>query len=79
MGRLTSSEKSRLLEAVRENAPHLLLVAKKAGTTPLTDHERESLRESLADALTRHGLTQDGEVNEKGARIDEVIGKLEMC
>jgi hypothetical protein len=78
MWQLTSSERSRLLDAVRENAPHLLKVAEKVGRVPLTEEERESLRESLVDAIGRYGLRADGEVNEKGSRLDDVIGRLGM-
>jgi hypothetical protein len=65
-----------LREAVWRYAPALAGVADLVGKTTLTDEQREDLREVLADKLFSTGLKPDGEPNERGLRLDTIIGGL---
>jgi hypothetical protein len=65
-----------LSEVVWMNKPSLMSVARQVGVKILTEGEREELREVLADELCSKGLRADNEPNERGLRLDSIIGKL---
>lgn len=46
------------------------------GKAPLAEEQREELRMILADELCSTGLRPDGEPNERGIKLDDIIGKL---
>jgi hypothetical protein len=48
----------------------------RLGKVALTEGQREALREVLADELCSTGLKQNGEPNERGLKLDAIIGKL---
>jgi hypothetical protein len=65
-----------LKEAVWRNKPSLMNVANLVGKSALTAEQRSALREALADELCSTGLMSDGEPNERGVKLDAIIGKL---
>ena len=48
----------------------------RLGHEPLSDDQREHLREALADELLAAGLRDDGEPNVLGVKLDDLIGRL---
>jgi hypothetical protein len=64
-----------LREAIWRNKPALMTVADLIGKATLTEEQREALREVLADELCSTGLRSDGEPNERGLKLDDIIGK----
>jgi hypothetical protein len=46
------------------------------GRRPLTDDERERIRDLLALQLMKRGVLADGSMNDEGRALDEIIGKL---
>jgi len=72
-----SHEEQELLQSVTDQrAPELSGLVMRIGTRPLTDDERDSLREALAAELSARGLRPDDEPNEYGLTIDALIGRL---
>jgi len=72
-----SADELRLLQDIvgrRDPAAEYLI--KSLGKTPLTVDQRERLREILAAEFVDTGLEADDEPNERGRRIDEIIGRL---
>jgi hypothetical protein len=65
-----------LNEVIRRSNPTLSNVADLVGKVALTEDQREDLREALADELCSTGLKPDGEPNERGLKLDTIIGKL---
>jgi hypothetical protein len=65
-----------LKEVIRQSNPILSGMADLVGKVALTEDQREDLREALADELCSTGLKSDGEPNERGLKLDAVIGKL---
>ena len=73
---LTTEEAELLREVVWRREPSLLRLLEVIGRTPLTTVQREALREILADELCETGLRADDEPNERGLKIDDLIGRL---
>jgi hypothetical protein len=61
---------------VLRRRPDLDTVLRKVGKTALTEEERESLRETLADELCAEGLHPNGEPNERGHFVESLIDAL---
>jgi hypothetical protein len=76
MGKLKNEDLRLLREVVRQNKPSLIDTADLVGDKALTENQREELREVLADELCSTGLKTDGEPNERGIRLDSIIGNL---
>lgn len=76
MKKIGSEDLELLREAVWRHKPALMIVADLVGKVTLTDEQREDLREALVDELLPTGLRPDGEPNERGRRLDDIIGKL---
>jgi hypothetical protein len=76
MGKLKDEDFRLLREVVWRNKPSLASVASLVGGQALTENQREELREILADELCSTGLKPDGEPNERGLRLDSIIGNL---
>jgi hypothetical protein len=70
------ADKELLMEVVCRHAPALAGVVDLVGKATLTDEQREELREVLVDELFSTGLKPDGEPNERGLRLDDIIGSL---
>jgi len=73
---LSCVERSLLSAAVERHQPMLKPLLITLGSEPLSDDQREHLREALADELLKVGLSKDGEPNPLGVKIDDLIGKL---
>lgn len=70
-------EEARLLrEVLWKRQPSLLHRLDSLGVIPLTTEQREELRQVLADELCETGLQPDDEPNERGLRLDDLIGQL---
>jgi hypothetical protein len=74
--RLSDTDLQILKEIIRRSNPALSGVADLVGKVSLTEGQREDLREALADELCSTGLKPDGEPNERGFKLDAIIGKL---
>jgi hypothetical protein len=72
-----SKEETWLMQAViQQRQPELLSVVGELGKIPLSDVQRESLRNVLADELMATGLTREGDINARGLKLDNLIGQL---
>jgi hypothetical protein len=70
-------EQQALLRVVLgRHQPSLLSIVDSLGTTPLTSEQREELRHALVDEMCQVGLEKNGEPNELGRRLDDLIGLL---
>jgi hypothetical protein len=76
MGKLKDEDLRLLREVVWRNKPSLVSAANLVGGQALTENQREELREVLADELCSTGLRPDGEPNERGLKLDSIIGNL---
>jgi len=63
-------------DIVQARSSENLGLVKVVGKRPLTDDERETLREVLADELVETGLGPDDEPNERGRLIEAAIAWL---
>lgn len=73
---IPSQEMRLLREVVAKHQPSLVRVLDQVGVTPLSDDQREALREALAHELTETGLEKNDEPNERGRMLDDLIGRL---
>ncbi|HEX6903868.1 MAG TPA: hypothetical protein VF789_29425 [Thermoanaerobaculia bacterium] len=69
-------DKELLRAVISRREPRLLKIVETLEKAPLTDEQREMLREVLADELCESGLRDDDEPNELGTRLDDLIGRL---
>lgn len=78
MGRekLNPQEGELLREVLLRRRPALLGVLDTLGAVPLADERREELREALAEELCETGLREDGEPNQRGLALDDLISRL---
>lgn len=74
--RLKAEEFDLLSKVIWRRNPSLMSLVHSLGETPLTQEEREQLRDVLADELVEHGLQPDDEPNEWGVKVDDLIGRL---
>lgn len=74
--RLKDEEFDFLSKVIWQRNPSLMPLVHSLGKTPLTQEEREQLRDVLADELVEHGLQPDDEPNEWGVKVDDLIGRL---
>ena len=65
-----------LREVIWRRAPRLAVLVNRLGEIPLTDDQREELREALADELLGSGLGPDGEPTSRGRELDRLISRL---
>lgn len=63
-------------EVLKARAPEHASLAELIGTRPLTQDEREAMRECLSDELADTGLGPDDEPNERGLLIEAAIAWL---
>lgn len=75
-GKLTDEDFQLLREAVLKYYPSLIGLVGLVGKEPLSEEQRETLREALAGELCSTGLRPDDEPNERGIKLDNIIGKL---
>ena len=65
-----------LRSTFQKQQPGLLPLLDLLGAQPLTEDQREALREALADELIETGLRDDSEPDERGRPLDDIIGRL---
>lgn len=65
-----------LRSTIQKQQPELLPLLDLLGVQPLTEDQREALREALADELVETGLRDDSEPNARGRHLDDIIGRL---
>lgn len=65
-----------LHEIISKQQPELLLLLDLLGNTPLTEEQREGLREALAAELCDTGLDENDEPNSRGLHIENLIDQL---
>jgi hypothetical protein len=74
--RLTPSERELLGEVLTKRAPDWLLKLDSLGHTPLSDEDRNTLREILTDELVETGLRPDSEPNARGHALEDLIDRI---
>ena len=65
-----------LRSTIQERRPELLPLLDLLGVQPLTDDQREDLRDGLLDEFLETGIRDDGEPDARGRHLDDIIGKL---
>ncbi len=65
-----------LRATIQKQQPELLPLLDLLGVQPLTEDQREALREALADEFVETGLMDDSEPNARGRHLDDIIGTL---
>lgn len=73
---LTGEELTLLREVLWKRQPVLLRVVNLLGESPLTDEQRDEIRNVLADELCETGLLPNDEPNQRGIALDNIIGKV---
>jgi hypothetical protein len=73
---LTQFEIGLLRRLVSQRDPSLAAVVRSLGRTPLTDDQREALREVLLQEMLERGLGAGDEANAYGRQLDDIIGRL---
>jgi hypothetical protein len=74
--KIPESEMNLLREVVTKRKPDLLAFVGSIGVTPLTNDQRQSLREALAAELRHSGLGENDEPNRLGLRLESLIDYL---
>ena len=74
--RLSPAESELLRKIIWKRQPALAVLLDTLGRKRLSDEQRESLREALAEELGESGLREDDEPNETGMMLDGLIGRL---
>jgi hypothetical protein len=74
--RLKSEELELLRKVFWKRKPALLAYLDTLGRVALTIEQREEIRHVLADELCERGLNEDEEPNERGLKLDGLIGAL---
>lgn len=74
--RFGDGERDLLRHVVVKHSPELVDLVDVVDRRRLTDEEREALRAGLAGEMTSVGLREDGEPNEYGIELDDLIGRL---
>jgi len=65
-----------LQEVIAKRRSDLLPVVARIGSVPLSNEERESLREVLCEEICEHELDKSSEPTTRGKMLDDLIGKL---
>jgi hypothetical protein len=65
-----------LAEIIQRRQPELLYVLRQLGEIPLTQEQRESLRQALAAELCETGLDESDEPSSRGREIENLIDRL---
>lgn len=73
---LSSTLKELLGGIILKHKPALMSVFELIGVQPLTEEQREALREIIAAELSESGLTENDEPNQRGLLIEELIDRL---
>ena len=73
---LSNENMSLLTEVISERRPELLPLLGQLGTVPLTDEQRENLREAIGIEFCETGLREDSEPNERGLALESLIDLL---
>jgi len=68
-----SAEEELLPEVILNRRRDLLPVIAQFGVVPLTEEQRRSLEDALADELSATGFNQDWQINERGERLENII------
>jgi hypothetical protein len=76
--RLNSEMERLLIEVIEKRRPELLKRIPPYRAIDFTEEERDLVIESLADELTATGLKENDEPNDRGRRLDDLIGVLTM-
>lgn len=74
--RLNAHQLALLRQIVVRRRPALASLVDHLGERPLSQDEREEIREVLLEELLETGLLDDDEPNARGIEIDDLIGKL---
>ncbi|MBP6940667.1 MAG: hypothetical protein KBB65_02745 [Syntrophorhabdaceae bacterium] len=73
---LKPEESDFLQKVLLKHHSSLLKIMDSIGMVPLTDEQREKLREVLANELLETGLGKDDEPNERGLLLEGLIDRL---
>jgi hypothetical protein len=73
---LSVRERRLLHEIIRRRSPELLPQLDFIGIRVQRPSERERVRSSLIDEFTEFGIQKNGEPNEYGRDVDNLIGRL---
>lgn len=65
-----------LMEVLEKRRPDLLRLLPPYRESYLTDLERDEIIDAVTDEFTATGLRSDDEPNERGIRLDDLIGAL---
>lgn len=76
MNILKLNEATLLKEIVLKRQASLMPILDSIGIIPLTDEQREDLRETIADELLETGLDKKDEPNERGLLLETLIDRL---
>jgi hypothetical protein len=76
MEKIKKSEVETIRNIVKKRRKVLLPLIDVFGTRTFTQEEREDLRSILLEKIMENGLSSDGEPNEWGRQMDDLIGKL---
>jgi hypothetical protein len=74
--KITQSQLLELRLAVKTWAPQLAPVIAHLGTRPLSDTERQNLREAIAMEIVNSGMDNQGELNKRGIMLDDLVSVL---
>lgn len=65
-----------LTEVIEKRRPDLLKLMPPYREIDLTEDERDEIIDAVTDEFTSTGLKEDDEPNERGIRLDDLIGSL---
>lgn len=73
---LKSDEEDLLRKVLWKHRANLMVLVDALGSIPLSNEQREELREAIADELLETGLDKNDEPNEKGLLLEKLIDRL---
>jgi len=73
---LKLDETNLLKEVLLRHQPSRMTMLDSIGIVPLTNDQREELREVIADELLETGLDKNDEPNERGLLLEHLIDRL---
>ena len=73
---LDHDERTLLRAVVSKHRPTLLPLLDRVGFVPLTDDQREDLREAIACELVETGMKANAEPNATGLLLERLIDRL---
>jgi len=74
--RLSTEERAFLEQVIAKRKPELLHLLRFENLSELTENERDEIQDLVALELGDTGVSQGGEVNERGRALDALFGKL---